>query len=348
MGKTKQLSLLGISAFCESMASMLDAGIDITEAASLLKQNGKKNGALNEGIDLIEKSLSEGSSLRDAMDASGMFPQYALDMVEAGEATGKTEDVLKRLSDYYARQYSLSEKIKATIVYPLAMIVLIIIVLFLMLKMVLPAFADVYQTLTGSLRQSSYAYIDDAYLFCRIALVTMSILVLAVVIGYLLYQFGMKKQITSLLKVIPGCSSVIENLALYRFTSAYEVFLSSGMLQDEAIEKAAAMVDDPSVNKKIEACEEKMREGYGFAASANEAELYEPIYARMLIPAERSGNIESTLARLVDLLSESVMTSSDRLLNSLESLLTGILMITVAVALLCVMLPLIGIMNSIG
>ena len=64
MGKTKQLSLLGISAFCESMASMLDAGIDITEAASLLKQNGKKNGALNEGIDQIEKSLSEGSSLR--------------------------------------------------------------------------------------------------------------------------------------------------------------------------------------------------------------------------------------------------------------------------------------------
>ena len=58
--------------------------------------------------------------------------------ITSGEATGKSEDVLKRLSSYYASQHSLKEKIRSTIVYPLAMIVLIIIVLFLMLKMVLP------------------------------------------------------------------------------------------------------------------------------------------------------------------------------------------------------------------
>ena len=66
------------------------------------------------------------------------------------------------------------------------------------------------------------------------------------------------------------------------------------------------------------------------------------------IPAEKSGNSEAALARLVDLLSENVKTTSDRLLNSLESLLSAVLMVTVAIALLCVMLPLIGIMNSIG
>ena len=82
--------------------------------------------------------------------------------------------------------------------------------------------------------------------------------------------------------------------------------------------------------------------------SANEASLYEPVYGRMLIPAEKSGNSDAALARLVDLLSENVKTTSDRLLNSLESLLSAVLMVTVAIALLCVMLPLIGIMNSIG
>ena len=61
-----------------------------------------------------------------------------------------------------------------------------------------------------------------------------------------------------------------------------------------------------------------------------------------------AGNSEAALARLVDLLSENVKTTSDRLLNSLESLLSAVLMVTVAIALLCVMLPLIDIMNSIG
>jgi type IV pilus assembly protein PilC len=348
MANKGKLSLLGISAFCESMAGMLSAGIDLSEAVSLLKQKGKNSGTLNEGVEVMRSSIEEGSTFSEAMKKSGLFPDYVLDMAEAGESTGKSEDVFRRLSDYYARQHNLSEKIRATIVYPLAMIILIIIVLYLMLKMVLPAFSNVYETLTGSLSESSFAYIDYAFLFCRIALIVMIVLVGAVVVLYFLYNGSMKKQIQKLLSAVPGFRSIMENLALYRFTSAYEVYLSSGSMQDEALEKAAKMADYDPVLSKIEACGRQMEEGHGFAVSANEAELYEPIYARMLIPAEKSGNTESTLNRLVDLLSESVVSNADRLLNTSESVLSGTLMVTVAIALLCVMLPLIGIMNSIG
>ena len=348
MAKQGKLSLLGISAFCESMAGMLSAGIEISEAVSLLKQKGKNSGQLNEGIEIIQKCVEEGSSLKDAMVKSGLFPDYVLDMVEAGESTGKSEDVFRRLADYYGRRHTLSEKIRSTIIYPLAMIILIIIVLYMMLKMVLPAFSDVYATLTGSLSESSFAYIDYAFLFCRVALVIMIILVAAVIILYLLYQSSLKKQIQKLLSAVPGFASIMEDLALYRFTSAYEVYLSSGSMSDEALEKAQVMADYDPVRTRIEECGKQMAQGHGFAMSANEAQLYEPIYARMLIPAEKSGNTEGALNRLVDLLSEDVMSGADRMLNSAESVLSAVLMVTVAVALLCVMLPLIGIMNSIG
>ena len=68
----------------------------------------------------------------------------------------------------------------------------------------------------------------------------------------------------------------------------------------------------------------------------------------MLIPGEKSGNIEAVLKRLTGLLSEDVVNQTDRLMNIVEPLLSGILMITIGIALLSVMLPLIGIMNSIG
>ncbi len=343
-----KLSLLGVSAFCESMASMLDAGIEISEAASLMKQKKGSAGQLNEGLQVIESSLQEGSTLKDAMEKSGMFPEYALQMVEAGEATGKTEEALKRLAGYYSSQHSLKEKITSTIIYPMAMIVLIIIVLFLMLRLVLPAFANVYETLTGSLSQSSYSYITYAFAFCRIALIVMVVLVALTLIGWFMYGHGFRKQISALLSKIPAAGNILKNLALYRFTSAYEVYLSSGFLQDDAIAKAREMSEHPEVNEKIDKAKALMDEGNGFARSVNEAELYEPVYGRMLIPAERSGDMEGALKRLSDLLSSSVMTSSDALLGSLESILSGVLMVTVAVALLCVMLPLIGIMNSIG
>ncbi len=80
----------------------------------------------------------------------------------------------------------------------------------------------------------------------------------------------------------------------------------------------------------------------------NTVRLYEGVYGRMLIPGERSGNIESILQRLVDLLREDSAVSVTKIVNTLEPLLSGVLMISIAIVLLSLMLPLIGIMNSIG
>ena len=91
-----------------------------------------------------------------------------------------------------------------------------------------------------------------------------------------------------------------------------------------------------------------MEEGVGFAHAANDVELYEPIYGRMLIPGERSGNTDDVLRRLIELLAKDCSNQTERLVSTIEPLLSGILMITIAIALLSVMLPLIGIMNSIG
>ena len=91
-----------------------------------------------------------------------------------------------------------------------------------------------------------------------------------------------------------------------------------------------------------------MEEGVGFAQAANDVELYEPIYGRMLIPGERSGNTDDVLRRLIELLAKDCSNQTERLVSTIEPLLSGILMITIAIALLSVMLPLIGIMNSIG
>ena len=92
----------------------------------------------------------------------------------------------------------------------------------------------------------------------------------------------------------------------------------------------------------------RMEEGVGFAQAANDAELYEPIYGRMLIPGERSGNSDEVLRRLTELLAADCNDRTEKLVGTIEPLLSGILMITIAIALLSVMLPLIGIMNSIG
>ena len=158
MSKGK-LDNLGVSAFCESMAMMVKSGIQVDEAISLLQSGSKDQGILARGLAVMKEEVDEGSGLAAAMKKSGIFPDYALQMVEAGEGYGRLEDILFRLSRYYADQKTISEKLRNAVTYPAAMLVLIIAVLLVMLVMVLPAFTDVYNNLTGSLTDSSYPYI---------------------------------------------------------------------------------------------------------------------------------------------------------------------------------------------
>ena len=91
-----------------------------------------------------------------------------------------------------------------------------------------------------------------------------------------------------------------------------------------------------------------MEEGHSIAQAAYDEELFEPVYGRMLLAGERSGNMENVLERLAGLLEENCTNLVDRLVGVIDPLLSGILMVTVGLSLLSVMLPLIGMMNSVA
>ena len=345
----KKLDELGVSAFCESMAMMVQSGIQTDEAIALLQsEHGSKAGILEQGLAVMKEQVDQGSGLAAAMRESGIFPDYALQMVEAGESSGRLEDILFRLSAYYADQKTISEKLRNAVTYPAAMLVLIIAVLAVMLVMVLPAFTDVYDTLTGSLAASSYRYVYWAYAFCWIALIAMVLLAAALLVGYVLWKNGKRETIEKLLRKNRLCASILESMGMFRFTSALSTFLASGEMQDEAVLKSLPMTDCAPVEEKLKRCVLRMEEGHSIAQAAYDEELFEPVYGRMLLAGERSGNMEHVLGRLTELLEENCGNLVERLVGIIDPLLSGVLMFTVGLSLLSVMLPLIGMMNSIA
>jgi len=350
MAKQRKLDNLGVSAFCESMGMMVRAGIQTDEAVALLEQGTaeKEKGVLGAGITLMKERVEEGASLSDAMREAGIFPEYALKMVAAGETSGRQEDVLFRLSRYYRDQKTISEKIRSAVTYPAAMIVLIIAVLAVMLAMVLPAFTDVYDSLTGSLSASTYSYIRWAYGFCWFALVLMIVIAVCLFGGLYLWNNGKKEAVEKVLRRIPLCAEILDNMGMFRFTSALGTFLASGELQDIAVIDSIPMAECRPVEEKLKKCVARMEEGHSIAQAAYDEELFEPVYGRMLLAGERSGSMESVLERLTELLEENCTAKVDSLVGIVDPLLSGVLMFTVGLSLLSVMLPLIGMMNSIG
>ena len=345
----KKLDYLGVSAFCESMAMMIRSGIQTDEAVALLAEGpASTGGILEKALDSMKDSVREGMSLSAAMKETGIFPDYALRMVEAGESSGRLENILFRLSKYYSQQKTIASKLKNAVTYPAAMLVMIIAVLSVIIFMVLPAFTDVYDSLTGSLAASNYAYVRWGYVFCRIALIAMIVLALGLAGGLMAYRGKGKRTVEKLLSSGRLTSGIMENMAMFRFTSALSTFLASGEMQDEAVERALPMTDYALVEEKLKRCASRMQEGHSIAQAAYDEGLFEPVYGRMLLAGERSGSLEEVLERLTGLLEENVSSDVDRLVGLVDPLLSGVLMVTVGLTLLSVMLPLIGMMNSIA
>lgn len=344
----KKLDFLGVSAFCESMALMVQAGIQTDEAVALLQTESKDGGLLERGLAAMKAQLEQGESLAAAMRESDIFPDYAVRMIEAGESSGRLEDVLFRLGRYYAEQKTISEKLHSAVTYPAAMLVLIIAVLVVMLTTVLPSFRDVYNNLTGSLSSSSYAYIRWAWVFCWAALIVMALAAVCLLVGLLLWKSGKRPFVEKILKKFPSVGGLLDATALFRFTGAVHTFLSSGEMQDEAVLSSIPMTDSADMEEKLRRCAKRMEEGHSLAQAAYDEELFEPVYGRMLLSGERSGGLEHVLERLNALQEQSISARVDRLVEVVGPVLSGILMVTIGLTLISVMLPLIGMMNSVG
>lgn len=338
----KELDYLGVSAFAESMGMMIQSGVSVEEALMILKQD-KSHGLLGEALEKMAEQASEGHSLYEVMKDAGVFPEYALEMIRAGEKTGTMEKVLQQLGDYYQNEKETSDRLRSAVVYPASMVLMITVVLVIMLVLVLPVFSRVYR----SLSIASMGYINLAYGLCWGLLAVMIVILAVTAIGLIMWRSGHRDKVEKFLRKFPVCRRIIDDMGTFRFTSAYAIYLNSGIMQDEALHDSMSLTSCPAVEEKLARCLTHMEEGHNFAYAANKEELYEPIYGRMLIPAERSGNTENVLKRLTGLLKEDISGQVSYLVNTIEPLLSGILMIVIGLVLVSVMLPLVGMMTSI-
>ena len=345
--KQTTLGYEDLGSFFENMAMMIKAGITVNEAVDLLKDESAE-GPAAAAMAAMSDSMAKGMPLGDAMRESGVFPGYAVDMVTASEYTGRLEDTLFHLSDYYRTENRMKNTFISAVRYPVILLFMVIAVLAVMLFMVFPAFYGVYNNLTGSLSASSFNYINISFTLCRVMMVIMVILLIVLLCGVHMWRSGRSAAVKKWLMRVPTFRALLENLDLYRFTSCFDMFISGGEMQDEALKKSMPVVEGEALKSKLERMIEKMDAGDSFSQAACDEKLYDPVNNRMLIPAERSGMLDSILKKILVSLRSNNEKYTGKIANTVEPLLTGFLMIFIGAMLISLMIPLIGIMNSIG
>ncbi len=346
-GQTR-LNSLEVSAFCESLAMMLSAGIPVEEAVGLLGEDAAEND-FKDAAGALHDALLDCGVMSQAVSQCGILPEYAASMIAAGESAGRTEGVLRSLAHHYGAQARLEQKLKSALVYPLGLLGLMAVILAVLVATVLPVFGRVYQSLAGDLATSSYGYLrfGQAVGWVGLGLTLAAAACLLVCLVQSRTPAG-RRRLETLSERLPLTRKASASLAVARFTGALSVFLASGVNVDSAMEAACNMVTHRDTARKLEAARARMEAGDGLCTAIYEEKLFEPLYGRMLLSSARAGSAEATLEQLAQIFSEDSNRQMDRLIDSIEPLLAGFLTVAVGLTLLSAMLPLIGILGSIG
>lgn len=350
-GASERLTSADVSVFCEGMAMMLAAGIQVDEALSLLDIR-RASARLSCVCDEAYRAVLSGCGLAEAMRRTGAFPRHAVDMVGVGEHTGRLEQTLRRLTSYYDEESRVFAKVRTAVGYPAALLCVMAVIVAFTVWVVLPVFIRVYESMAGSLTAGSSAAIAASVAIGWVALIVTLLGAAATVAAVVASRTPRGNALLiKVLERLPFTRDAMEKLALSRFTLALSTYIASGVNDDVAMAESIKTVEHPQVRAHAEAALRLMEDAErscGLSAAIAESGLLDALYARMIVIGARTGSVENVLAGLGETFFNEAADRVDRVIDSVEPLLAALLTIAVGTTLISVMLPLIGIMGSIG
>jgi type IV pilus assembly protein PilC len=347
--KSKVLNNTYLSILCSELAMLLDAGLTVSDSIQILAEDesGKDAKAI---MQIIYDSLMMGNQFSVALKETAVFPKYMMHMVEVGEKTGRLVQTLSALSEYYERQTRLSVTIKNSVLYPAVLLVLMIVVVFILIVQVLPIFHDIFDRLGTQMDPIAVRLMQFGE-WLGTAAMDIAIVISAIFILILVFWLvpAFRKTIAQAFANRFGSRGVFGKIASSRFVFAMTLGMASGLDTAESI-NIAALVSGGSkaVDDKHKKCIALLEAGKTLSESLSGAGILSLQDSKMLSVGSVSGKADLAMAEIARRNDISVRDEIDRIVGKIEPTLVILSSAVVGVILLSVMLPLMGIMTSIG
>ena len=338
--KEKYLSNIELSAFCQQISMVLKAGLPTYYGISILCDEAPDE-ATKELLLSIYKPMESGSTLHAALKETHRFSDYMLNMIKLGEETGRLEEVLNSLSAYYEREETLRTSIKSAVTYPFVLTFLMLIVIVVMISKVVPVFSQVYNELGSELSGFSLVLMNISTAINKYIIVFVAIFILIIIFGIILLK-------TNLGSYLFQGSTLSLSIASSRFANCMFLALSSGLDTDKGLNLAEELVNNTYMQEKITKCKEHIAHGESFSNALLKSSIFSKMYSSWIAIGSRTGSMDEVMERISSAYEDETDALLSRYISILEPALIVILCLFIGLILISFLLPLLGIMSSIG
>ena len=337
-----------LAVFCRQLFTMLDAGLGIVKCLEILVAQ-TENKTLRNAISDICEDVQKGFTLSESMKKhKKIFPTILISMVEAGEVSGTLDTIMERMAVHFEKENRLENKIKSSLIYPIALIVVSIAVVVFMLVAVLPTFVGMFEgsdtPLPGptkfliSLSDSIQAY---WYIYAGViaGLVTLLLIYKATPEG--------RRFFDNLKLTIPGVKITSAKIITSRFTRTLSTLMSSGIPLIQALEVVGRVVNNVVVQERLEHGVENIRKGVSLSRAVKDVKIFPPMVDSMIKIGEESGSLDDILYKTADFYDEEVEMSLQKMTTLIEPILIVGMAVVIGFIVIAMALPMFDMVNTI-
>jgi type IV pilus assembly protein PilC len=333
---TRDLVLLS-----RQIATLFEAQVSALRIFRLLAEQAGKP-LLRTTLTEISDDLQAGNSISKALDKHPrVFSPFYVNMVRAGEESGKLDQTFLYLADYIDRSYEVSAKVRNALIYPAFISVTFVAVMIIMLTVIIPKIGSILTEEGGSLPIYTQIVLGMSGFLINYGVFLLIALIIG---GFFVYRFvqtpGGHMTVSRLKLSVPYIGNLYQKLYLTRIADNMHVMLASGISAVRALEITAAVVDNDVYEAILREALENVKAGSSMSQSfAQHPRDMPTIMVQMLQIGEETGETGNILERLAKFYQREVNVAVDTLVSLIEPALIIVLAVGVGFLLASILIP---------
>ena len=343
----KRISVVDVSTFTRQLSTMINAGLPLTEALTVLK--GKNNTQIEEATGEILKDVQAGSSLANTLKKfPKIFSPVYVALVSAGESAGLLDNILNRMADNLEQQREFKSKIKNAMIYPVIIIIGMAVVMFIMMVFVIPKLLGIYKEFDAQLPSATKILIALSSFMVRF----WWLIILAVVgLGFLFHILNSrtesKRKIDQIKFKLPIVGKLQNQMIMAEMTRTFGLLIGAGVPITEALSIVSKTANNVPIEEGILYAKKQVEKGFSISASLAEIPYFPALVSQMLAVGEETGKTDEVLMKVSQFFQSESEESLKGLTTAIEPLIMILLGVGVGFLVIAVIMPIYHLTSSI-
>ena len=329
------------------ITTLFEAQVSALRAFKLLAAEARTP-KLGEILNTIANDIQGGSTIAAALRKHpGVFSNFYVNMVRAGEESGKLDETFSFLADHLDRNYEITQKAKNALIYPAFIIFTFLAVMTLMMTVVIPKLSQMLVDSGQNIPVFTRIVIGMSEFLSQYIILILIILVMG---GVALFQYSKTEAGRRLFArarlQFPAIGTIYKKIFLSRITDNLSTMLKSGIQVLRGLEITATVVEDPVYEAIITTVAKDVKAGLPMSEAFRKHPEMPGIVVAMIKIGEETGNMGAILETMARFYRREVNNAVDTLVSLIEPIMIVALAIGVAILLASVLLPIYNITSS--